>query len=123
MTKIINIPTNKEKFFLQYLTLLTPIHKLRHKEIEVLAQLMFYNDLYKHLEEEVRNKMVYDTDTKMRIRQKLKMTDSSFNNNLAELRKKKILVDNILSKGYQIFTNGGSEELTFKFTIQEDTDQ
>ena len=88
----------------------------------VLAQFMYYNNKYKHLEQEVREKMVFDTDTRMRIRQKMKMSEASFNNCLTILRKKGAIVENTLSKAYNIFTNGDKkEELTFRFIIADDT--
>ncbi len=119
MANIVNIPTTEESYFLQYLTILKPISRMRDKEIQILAQLMFYNNRYSHLEQEVREKMVFDTDTRMRIRQKLKMSEASFNNCLTELRKKNVIVGTRLSKAYNIFTNGGREELTFRFSIKE----
>ena len=88
---------------------------------------MYFNDKYKHLEVEVREKMVFDTDTRTRIRQKMKMSEASFNNCLTELRKKNVITDNRLSKSYNIFTDGGKEELTFRFILvnseTDDTDK
>lgn len=87
---------------------------------------MYYNNKYKHLENEVREKMVFDTDTRTRIRQKLKVSEATFNNCLTELRKKNVIAENRLSRTYNIFINGEKEELTFRFIInkeQNDTDK
>jgi DNA-binding Lrp family transcriptional regulator len=81
---------------------------------------MYYNNKYKHLEAEVREKMVFDTDTRMRIRQKLKLSEASFNNCLTELRKQGIIKDNKLSKTYNIFTLNKTEELIFRFYISSE---
>ena len=118
--KIIKIPTSKEKYFLQYLALLYPIHKLRDKEMEVLSQLMLYNDKYKNLDDDVRNKILFNADTKMRIRQKLKMSDGSFNNNMVALSKKGIIKDNILLKAWNIFLDDQPMDLVFKFIIHKE---
>lgn len=117
--KIIRISTIKEKFFLQYVTLLYPFHKMREKQIQVLAQLMYYNDKYKHLEEEVREKMLFDSDTKAKIRQSLKMSEGSFNNNMSELRKKKAIIDNALAPMWRVYLDGTPKKLTFDFNITD----
>jgi hypothetical protein len=95
---------------------------MRDKQMEVLAQLMFYNNKYKHLDQEVRDRILFDADTKMRIRQKLKMSDGSFNNNMSELRKKKVIVGNALAPACRIFLSDTPEELVFKFVIKESDD-
>jgi hypothetical protein len=122
MQKIISIVTNREKYFQQYITLLHPMHNMRHKEIQVLAQLMYYYDKYRHFDEDMRIRIVFDVDTKMRIRQKLKMSESSFNNNMSELRKKKAIVDNTLAPAWRISTGDNVQELIFKFILKDEPD-
>jgi len=92
--KQIPIKTNEDKFFRQFLELIRsipPVSKLRPKELDVLAEIMFQNDKYSDLEDNIRRKMVFDTKTRKEMMLKVGITADSFNNNLSILRKHKLL--------------------------------
>jgi len=117
--KIIPLPPiGVSKFFRQYLELLNPIIQLRGKELDVLAELLYYNHTLKAIPEEHRWKLIFDYDTKLKIRNKLKLSEASMNNNLSALRKKNIIQENRIGKAYLI-EPGKSFLLGFNFVIDE----
>ncbi len=131
MTKTIPIKTSRINFFREYLTLLLPIlerkvfnTKISKKEVDVLAALLYYNNEYRDIPEDLRWKLVFDQDTKVKIRAHLKMDRGSFDICLFKLRKKGAL------KGYAgihpaLSTNLPKDTkemiLEFKFIIDEQT--
>lgn len=90
----ITIKTSEEKFFRQFLELVKgfpPLNLLRPKELDVLAEIMFQNNKYKDLDKNVKNKVIFNTDTRKEMRTNLNMSEEGFNNNLSILRKHKVL--------------------------------
>lgn len=120
---IINIPTTKRKFFRQALEIMKaipPINKLRPKELDVLAELLYYNYIYGHIEENLRGKVVFDYDTKITIREYLDINETNFNNILTILRKKGILIKRSITNDYGI--NPDKPNITFKFNLLNEED-
>ena len=113
--RIVRIPCSKDNFYRYYVELLNPIVKLRKRELDVWAQLLYYNNEYKGLDEEVKFKMVFDYGTKSKIAKDLKISMDVLNNNLSELRKKRIVTDNKIPKGYQVYLENNEYNLTFNF--------
>jgi DNA-binding MarR family transcriptional regulator len=116
MEKSIPISTDGRKFFRQYLELINPLIKLRGKELDVMSELLYYNDKFKDIPEEHRWKLIFDYDVKTEIREKLNLSDASLNNNLSALRKKGILVKNRILKSFLIYPDSTCK-LSFIFTI------
>ena len=121
MLKKIPIKCTNKNFYRYYVELLNPIIKLRKKELDVLAQLLYYDNKYKELEEKIRYKIIFDQDTKLEIREALNLSEASLNNNLSELRKKKIIKDNQITKGYRVYP-GEDNQLIFNFVIHADSE-
>ena len=118
--KQIPIKTNKDKFFRQFLELIRsipPVSKLRPKELDVLAEIMYQNDKYSDLEDNIKQKMVFDTSTRKEMMLNVGITADSFNNNLSILRKHKLLSkENKLSPFLNnvLYKDGYKLEFTFK---------
>lgn len=90
--------------------------------MDVLAALLYYNNEYKDLPEDIKWKMVFDQETKVKIREYLKMDRGSFDNYLSSLRRKGALkgyigIHPVLSIDLPQDTKQFS--LEFKFTIDE----
>jgi len=119
MDKSIPIRTTKSKFFRQYLELLNPILRLRGKELDVLAEILYYNHKLENIPEKHRWKLIFDYDTKAEIRQKLQLSDASLNNNLSALRKKGIIRKNKVTDSFLIYPNNYCK-LTFSFNIGQE---
>jgi DNA-binding MarR family transcriptional regulator len=120
MEKNIPIATTENKFFRQYLELINPLLKLRGKELDVLAELMYYNYKFKDIPDEHRWKLIFDYDTKTKIRTKLDLSDASMNNNLSALRKKGIIKLNKVRDVFLVYPSSNFS-LNFKFNVQADS--
>ena len=115
---LINIDVKADNFYRYYVELINPIIKLRKRELDVLAKLMYYNNEYKDLEESIRFKIVFDYDTKVKIAKELNISLDVLNNNFSELRNKKVILGNKLAKGFQIYHDKKVHKLTFKFDFK-----
>lgn len=100
--KIANINVKLKNLFLRWLELTVMFHKLTKKERQVLALLLYYHFT---LKKDITNpkilwKLVFDYDTKMKIKEELNMKDASFQNCLTALRKKNVIKDNMIVPTY-----------------------
>jgi hypothetical protein len=117
------IHSDKKSIFRYWLEFLKPYHKLRTKEIEALALILYFRY---ELSREIPNQSVVDlvlfsTETRVKIREDLGgMSQKVFNNLLTSLRNKKVL-----SKGNKILPAlipGMSEDgfkLVFNFEVKK----
>lgn len=120
MEKNIPIATTENKFFRQYLELINPILRLRGKELDVLAELLYYNYKFKNIAKEHRWKLIFDYDTKTKIRTKLELSDASMNNNLSALRKKNVIEANKVKQAYLVYPDN-KFSLKFQFNVKSDS--
>jgi len=120
MEKNIPIATTENKFFRQYLELINPILRLRGKELDVLAELLYYNYKFKDIAKEHRWKLIFDYDTKTKIRTKLELSDASMNNNLSALRKKNVIEANKVKQAYLVYPDN-KFSLKFQFNVKSDS--
>jgi len=117
-----NIPvtTNKRLYFRQALELLKPIppiNLLANRELDVLAEFLYYNNEYKDIAEDLRAKIIFDYDTKLAMREYLDMGEAPFNNILTLLRKKGILTKRGIVNNYGL--NPDNPDIIFKFKIED----
>tara|TARA_R110000868_G_scaffold11475_2_gene56161 strand:- start:2006 stop:2374 length:369 start_codon:yes stop_codon:yes gene_type:complete len=120
MEKNIPIKTSSVKFYRQYLELINPLIKLRGKELDVLAQLLLYNNDLKKIPEEHRWKIIFDYDTKTKIRTELGLSDASMNNNLSALRKKGLIKNNQVMKNFLVYPKD-KVKITFNFMMADES--
>ncbi len=138
--QVTNIPTTKEKFFLEYLMARKPIidsiirkindgRYLRNKPpqlydmpMRVLAELLYYNNLYKDMPDQDRWRKVFDYDTKLLIMEKLGISEDNLNSYFSQLRKIRILDGKTINDFFVIYPKGNEFEITFKFRINEESD-
>jgi hypothetical protein len=116
----IPIPTDKRKYFRQALELIKPIppiNTLTNRELDVLAEFLYYNYKYRDIKEDLRAKIIFDYETKLAMREYLKMEEASFNNILTSARKKNILTKRGIVKDYGL--NPDTPDILFKFSITE----
>ena len=113
-----SISSEKKNIFRYWLEFLRPYHKLRTKEIEALALILYFRY---ELSREIPNIAVVDivlfsTETRSKIRQDLgEMSQKVFNNLLTSLRNKKVLskdnkilpslIPNMSEKGFKLVFN------------------
>lgn len=103
MQENINIQNSEvslENFFRMWLIILQPFLKLRNKEIELLAKLLYHRYL---ISLEVKNKemldeLLFSNKVKKQIMKELNLPEHGYNNLLSSLRKKKIITDKSINK-------------------------
>lgn len=84
------IATDDRKFFRQVLEVLRsfpPLDTLRKKELDLLSGIMYYNYLYKNLDDTIRWRVINNRSTKKELRDYLGMNEDVFNNNMSIIRK------------------------------------
>ena len=120
----IPIKTAKKKFFRQVLEVLRslpPLDTLRSRELSLLAMIMYYNNLYKSVDENVRWRIINDTMTRKEIQKALDMNEYLFSNNLSIIKKTGVISrDGALVKFLQINPENNKFDITFTFNISED---
>lgn len=92
---VFNIDTNPEKYFHQLIEILrvfSPFNKLRKRQREVFAEILYYNHKFSGKEEEVTNRLVFDFRTREEIAKKLKISKANLYNIYKELRQVGLLV-------------------------------
>ena len=117
----------KESFFKMWLMILQPFLKLRNKELDVVAKLLYHRYL---ISLEVKNKemlddLLFSTKMKKQIILELGIPEYAYNNLLTPLRKKGIIIDNSINKQIipvikEPFSNF---KLVYNFDIVEDAKQ
>jgi hypothetical protein len=122
---VVNIPTTYTKVFKQYLVivngLLSDKKRLTKTELDVLSNLLYIDNLYKHLPKDKRDILLFHKSTRERIRGSLlNMSEGSFNNVLNKLRQKGLvdgrslkivvpIVDNKIKLEFNLSINDSEE--------------
>lgn len=96
---------------------------LKDKELDVLSQLMFYHNKYKHYPEEDRVRLIMHKDNKREMREYLGITKPTFDNYVSDLRRKNVLLGDRINARYIIEIPEGSSEfhLSFRFNMKDNT--
>lgn len=97
--KVANIKTNKKSFFLKWIAFTKPFHGLRNQLQSTLALILYHHyELGKVIKnDKILWKQVFDYDTKVKIMEELDIQNQSLENLLSELRRKKVIVNNVVS--------------------------
>jgi len=112
-----NIETEPEKYFHQVIEILKifpPFSKLRKRQREVFAEILYHNYIFRNENEEVTERLVFDYKTKGQIATKIGISKANLYNIYKELRQFDLLTkDGINPKfRYKYFQY---PELKFKF--------
>jgi hypothetical protein len=114
MNRRIPLQTTERKFFRQIIELLNPLLKLRPKELDVLAELMYKNHVLRSIPLEHRWKLIFDSASRKEMRESTKQSIASFNNNIATLKKNRLITDNGI-KSHLDISYDPKFTLTFEF--------
>ena len=132
-TESVEIVTTKEKFFREYLILKKPViesilWKLNRRKtslsdipLQILAELLFYNDQYKDEPEDRKWGFVFSREIKLNIAKKLGLKEHHLNNYLSHLRAIKVLEGKTIRDIFIVYPNEG-RELSFKFRLNGHTE-
>jgi len=125
----IEIKTNKERFFLEYLVLKKPVidniltrynqgkkTTLSEAPKRVLAQLLYFNDKFRSMEDSKRFANVFSKETKSKICDNLSIKEHHLNIYISQLRKLKILDQKKIKNIFIIYAED-SHILNFTFTL------
>lgn len=120
--RVANLTTNTKGFFTQWLKLTSPFHNLAQKEQDVLSLLLYY---HYDVKKEVKSnklvwKLVFDYDTKLKIREELGIKDSALQNVLTSLRKKKAIKSNQVHPNYIPVLSDNAKRFQIAFNISID---
>ena len=118
MDKVVPIKTKEAVFYRQYVELLNPLIKLRPKELDLLAELLYHNNKLKDIDIKNRWKLILDYDNKKDMATNLDMSVASLGNNLSYLRKKGIIINNQVSNNFLVYPDKNFK-LTFNFIIDD----
>jgi hypothetical protein len=120
-SKIANLNVKLKDLFFRWLDITKSFHKLNNQQQQVLALLLYHHYLFK---KEITNnkilwKLVFDYDTKMKIKEELNMNDNSFQNILTKLRKSNVIVDGEISKMFvpELELKSKNFKIIFNFNI------
>lgn len=117
---IITIPTTKLKYFrqgLQVIRDIPPLNDLSNRELDVLSHLLYYNYLYKDIAENLREKLVFDYEVRVAIRDSIGISEPVLNNLISSLKKKGIIKGKKIIPS--ILLNPDNPDIVFKFKIDE----
>lgn len=121
-TKIATLNVTIKDFFRQWLLVTRHFHKMTEGEIDLAALLLFY---HYEFQKDITNdsvvwKVVFDYDTKLKIREELDITDNILQNRLSQLRRKKVIVDNKVSSYFIPSVEEGAEnfKVIFNYNIK-----
>ncbi|MBD3256569.1 MAG: hypothetical protein GF383_15850 [Candidatus Lokiarchaeota archaeon] len=91
-----------DKFFfmLNLFGSLKPYNTLNNREKQVFAELMYYNEQLKDLDERKRNVLIFDYDTRQEIANKYDLSIASVYNIMSSLKKKGFLGKSYLVDRY-----------------------
>jgi len=127
-SEVIPIETTGESFFKEYLLLKKPLLEyilgvinkrkiiFNTKMIEVLSYLLYYNYIYKDMEEDAKWDMIFNSGTKKQIADKIGISLKNLNTYISLLRSVKVLNEKTINKPFIIYPDK-TYELTFKFIL------
>lgn len=119
--KIANINITLKSLFFKWLDVTSSFHNLRKQEKDILALFLYYHYIYSKdiTNNKILWKMVFDYDTKLKIKNELNIKDGSLQNSLTSLRKKNIIIDNEIIKTYipNLIHKSNNFKIIFNFNI------
>ena len=111
----IKIKTQEATYFLKFLYILSslpPFDKLRPKELELYAHLLTINNKYRNIPFKERNKLIFNSDTRINIANKMGIKVSGVYNILSSMKNLGIIEEGSLIPKY---TLPKSDKLIFIF--------
>ena len=123
-TKALSVNIKLKTLFKTWLQITELFHGLTKQQINVLACLLYY---HYELSKEITNKkilwkLVFDYETKEKIKEELGIKDAGFHNVLTQLRKKNIVSNNQIVSTYvpNLEIDSVNFKIIFNFNIIHD---
>ena len=115
----LNITVTKENYYIALIEVLNPVTKLTFTEKNILAEYMKVYGSITELPEEEAKEILNSTHNRVYIRSKLKITEHAFNNHISSLKKKKVLIEGVLSKVLRDNIEPKSNKIEYEIDVQE----
>lgn len=119
--KIANINVTLKSLFFKWLDITSSFHNLKKQEKDILALLLYYHYIYSKdiTNNKILWKIVFDYETKLKIRKELNIKDPSIQNALTSMRKKNIIKNNKIVDTYipNISQDANNFKIIFNFNI------
>ena len=115
----IRVSVKEREYFRKMIILLNdipPFNKVRPKELQLYAELMELNHKHRYMPFDVRNKTIFDYQTRQDIAANMGIQVSGVYNLMKGLRKAGLITKNSLVPKYLL---PKSKEVTFKFIEEE----
>lgn len=110
---------DEQKLFRAYVELLLPLLKIRKREADVFAQLLYLNNQKKNIPNADRFSIIFSTEYRKKIINNLGIKDSVLQNCFSELRKKKLIVNNTIPEKHQVIIDGDSLDMVYKLKLKD----
>lgn len=115
----INLKITEDVYYRTVISLfksIYPFSRCSPRELDILAELLYLDHLYSKTitDIDIRNKLLFDYDTKIKIIEKLNISLAVLDNNISALRKKNIIIGKKLANNLK-FDMGSS--ILFSFEI------
>lgn len=129
--EVLEINTNDKMFFSEYLTLKKPVLEiilkminkidivLNPKLLHVFALLLYYNNKYKDMNDNIKWDMVFGNESRLDIMNEVKISRTQLNTYISRLRNIHLLTGRQISLPFIFYPETGFE-LTFKFNIDHE---
>lgn len=111
------IDTTPEKYFhqlIEILSVFSPFNKMRIRQRQVFAEILYQFYIYRNESELVRERIVFDHKTRSEIAEKIGITKGNLYNIYKELRQLDILTKDGINKKYK-FDYLDKKRITFEF--------
>ena len=121
MTKNFPLTVTEREFFRAYVEMLKPfLKKIRDREADVFAELIYWN----HKKKEIKNKndrfkLIMDPDCRKLIEEKLDISTAIFRNALTGLRSRGLLLDDNTINDVYLVSPEEKMHLNFTFYIKK----
>lgn len=114
------LKVNLREAFRKWLELTRTFNKLTNREIDFLSLLLYHRYLIaKEIKSELYlNKILFGTELRKQIREDLGIKPQVFLNVLSKLRKKGIIINNTIHKGYVPSISENTLRITFDLKIE-----
>lgn len=121
--KVANLKCSRKEVFEKWIEFTRTFHGLRPQLQKVVVLLLVYHYEYSQIikNEKIVWKQVFDYDTKQKIAAEVGVQMNTFDNLLAELRRKKVIINNTVSPLYNpnIKKDDKSFHIIINFKIDE----
>lgn len=120
MNNVVNIPNvKKSDFFKLWMTILKPFTKASDREVDVLSEMLRIRFEMKKdgIDDSALMDYFKDKYTRVKIREKLNISEAHFSQLLSSLRSKKVIIGNDINPKLIPHIDERSEEFTFMYYI------